>query len=116
MYLRQYLCEQLFKESADESSDFVSIQQVKLSFRVSVVVNYSVSITVKRTATLPWVHPNAFTETGGERQMQDGRGQFKTASIFLMFKISLGHIHLIGTYLTKITFIGTKTLAQRLPL
>lgn len=66
---RAYLCEQLFKESADESSDFVSIQQVKLSFRVSVIVNDSVSIAVKRAATLTWVHLNAFTE----RRERDAR-------------------------------------------
>lgn len=62
LHLRVYLCEQLFKEGADESGDFVSVQQVKLSLRVSVVVNYSVSIPVKGAATLPWVHLNAFAE------------------------------------------------------
>lgn len=65
MYLRLYLSEKLFEESANEDGDFVSIQQVKASFRVSVEVNYSVTITVKGAATFPSVSLDAFTESRG---------------------------------------------------
>lgn len=68
-HLWRYLCEQLFKESVDQSSDFVSIQQVKLPVGVLVIVNDSVSIAVKRTATLTWVNFNAFTERRKRRRL-----------------------------------------------
>lgn len=60
-----YLCEQLFKESADQCSYLVPIQQVKLSFRVSVVINYSVGITIKGATTLTWVYLDTCAERGG---------------------------------------------------
>lgn len=82
--MSMYLCEQLFKESANESSNLVPIQQVKLSIRVSVVVNYSVCITIKGTTTLPWINVNTFTERGGGKERSV---KLKTASVhfFLFF-------------------------------
>lgn len=59
-FFRVYLCEQLFEKSADEGSHLVSIQQVKCSFRVCVVINYSIGVAIKGTASLSWVNLNAF--------------------------------------------------------
>lgn len=61
LHLRVYLSDQLFQKTADERSYFVTIQQVETSLRVSVVINYSVSITIKGTAAISLVNLNALT-------------------------------------------------------
>lgn len=68
LYFRGHLCQLLFEESADESSNFVSIQEVELSLGVGVVINDSVSITVKRATTLTRVNLNALKD---RRHIQD---------------------------------------------
>lgn len=79
--LREYLREQLFEERADERRNFVSIQQVKLSFRVGVVVHYPVGIAVEGAAALSGVHLNAFRRRRGHGAMV--RNSFSLPEVFL---------------------------------
>ena len=61
-YLTEHLCEQLLQEGADEGSDFVSIKQVEIPFRVGAIVNDSVGIAIKGAATCAGVNLKAFTD------------------------------------------------------
>lgn len=65
-----YLREQLLEVGADQSRNFVSVEQVKVPFRVGVVVNDPVGISVKGTGALTRVHQHALGERSSEGKIK----------------------------------------------
>lgn len=63
-----YLCQKLLEVRANQSSYFISIQKMKTSSRVVVIVNNTICVAVKRAAALTRSHMHTYGGMGGERK------------------------------------------------
>lgn len=83
-----YLREQLLEVGADQSRDFVSVEQVKVPFRVGVVVNNPVGISVKGAGALTRVHRDALGKRSRQGKIKsDGHIDKRLHAVFSILKV-----------------------------